>query len=183
MLIVLCIAVCGIFAVKLYYDGKEISSENNKNSLEEVEVEYTSDGNGTNTYVSDNGYSVKYPDKYTAKKIAKAIDFILVDEKSGSSINIVTAKNDGSLKKMTKEEFEESLKSTGMNVLIESYEDININGIPAVMAKYKYSGNDVTQTIIILDAIGYNITMTMCNGISDEILNDFEEILQSFKLR
>ena len=58
---------------------------------------------GMKIHVSENGYTVKYPSNMTAKSMAKAVDFILEDDQSGSSLNVVTGKNDGSISKLTKE--------------------------------------------------------------------------------
>ena len=182
--LVVCILICfiiiiGLFILKLgAIAEKQVTEETIlKESVidDPVEGEYK-------VHRSENGYVVKYPSNMEGKQMAKAIDFILDDE-VGSSLNIVTAKNDGSLKKMTREEFEYSFKAGSMDgAVLHSYNEVDLNGNVATVANFTYNGNDVTQTIIINNNYGYNITVTKSPNISDEMSEIFDNVVKSFTL-
>ena len=52
----------------------------------------------------------------------------------------------------------------------------------ATVAKITYNGNDVTQTIIINEDYGYNITATKRPDISEKMSKIFDDIVLSFVL-
>lgn len=177
VIIIICILIYAVFN-----SGKDGSTGNGgKNTeLTQTDIDDPVDSDGYKVHVSENGYSVRYPAKYTAKHMAKAVDFILTDDDSGSSVNVVTAKNDGTLKQMSEEDFIASVAESGMSIHMQSYENITLGGTPATVAKYVYNGNNVTQAIVILEDFGYNITITESPAISEETSSEFEEILNSF---
>ena len=117
-----------------------------------------------------------------AKTMAKSVDFILEDPNSGSSLNIVTAKNDGSVKKFTEEEFENSLAHTSGGSQLLSYEEVVLNGADAVIAEFVYLENYVKQVIIISESYAYNITMMESSDITDEMRIVFDNVINSFTL-
>ena len=131
---------------------------------------------------TENGYTVKYPSGMVAKSMAKSVDFILEDDASGSSLNIVTAKNDGTVKKMTRDEFEVSLSHTSQGSELLSYEEIVLNGTDAIVAEFIYMENEVKQVVVINDDFAYNITLMKSQYIEDDMLNVFEEVIKSFVL-
>ena len=137
---------------------------------------------GMKIHTSENGYTVKYPSDMVAKTMAKSMDFILEDPNSGSSLNILTAKNDGSVKKFTEEEFENSLAHTSGGSQLLSYEEVVLNGADAVIAEFVYLENYVKQVIIISGSYAYNITMTESSDITDEMRIVFDNVINSFTL-
>lgn len=137
---------------------------------------------GMKIHTSENGYTVKYPSDMVAKTMAKSVDFILEDPNSGSSLNIVTAKNDGSVKKFTEEEFENSLAQTAAGSQLLSYEEVVLNGADAVIAEFVYLENYVKQVIIISESYAYNITMMESSDITDEMRIVFDNVINSFTL-
>lgn len=183
--LIICVLLCfiiilGLFIFKLSLVDKG-SVSNDETVLEEVIIDDPVEGD-YKVHKSQNGYTVKYPSDMQAKSMAKAIDFIL-DDGNGSSLNIVTAKNDGTLKKMTREEFEHSFKAGSMDgAVLNSYDEIDLNGCVATVAKITYNGNDVTQTIIINEDYGYNITATKRPDISEKMSKIFDDIVLSFVL-
>ena len=179
--LVICVLICvivifGLVISQLVLD-KDVKDKT-ETKLEETVIDDPVEGE-FKIHRSQNGYTVKYPENMQAKSMAKAIDFILEDAKSGSSLNIVTAKNDGSLKPMTREEFEDSLMS---DAVLNSYDKVDLNGVDATVAKFTYNKNNVTQTIIIQEDYGYNITVTESTDISDEMSRIFDNVVQSFTL-
>lgn len=149
--------------------------------LEETPVDDPVEGD-FKVHKSENGYTVKYPAGMQATKLARSIDFILEDEESKSTINIVTAKNDGTLHKMSREEFEYSLSQTSEEAVLISYEDIKLNGADAVEAVFSYMDNEIKQIIIITENMGYNISVTKGANISDEMSVIFDDVVNSFVL-
>ena len=182
--LIICVLICvivifGLIISQLVMDKDVKTTPETENKLVETVIDDPSGEDGLKIHESENGYTVKYPDSMQAKQMAKAIDFILDDEKSGSSLNIITAKNDGSLKTMTREEFEYSLMS---DAVLHSYDKVDLNGVDATVAKFTYNKNNVTQTIIIQEDYGYNITVTESTDISNEMLQIFDNVVQSFTL-
>lgn len=183
LVIALVIVLLATIGLVIYSQNTEKPKENvQKNELVRTDIINSADGDGYKTYKSENGYTVRYPEKYTPQRMARAVDFILEDEESKSNLNIVTAKNDGTLKKMTEEDFSASIAETGMDVTMLSYESTDLNGADATVAKYIYNGNEVTQVIVILEDFGYNITVTESPDVSDSVSNELEKIWKSFTL-
>lgn len=179
-LIIVLVATVGLV---IYSQTAEEPEENvQKNELVRTDIINSADGDGYKTYKSENGYTVRYPEKYTPQRMARAVDFILEDEKSKSNLNIVTAKNDGTLKSMSEEDFSASIAETGMSVTMLSYESTDLNGAPATVARYIYNGNKVTQVIVILEDFGYNITVTESPDVADYVSAELENIWKSFTL-
>lgn len=179
-LVVVLVATIGLV---IYSQTAEEPEENvQKNELVRTDIINSADGDGYKTYKSENGYTVRYPEKYTPQRMARAVDFILEDEESKSNLNIVTAKNDGTLKSMSEEDFSASIAETGMSVTMLSYESTDLNGAPATVAKYIYNGNKVTQVIVILEDFGYNITVTESPDVTDYVSDELENIWKSFTL-
>lgn len=185
--LIICVLICvvvvlGLIIHQLVTDNSVKETEKVQNQLEEMVISDPVEGD-FKIHRSENGYTVKYPANMQAKSLAKAIDFILDDAKSGSSLNIITAKNDGSLKSMTRDEFEYSFKNGSMSgAVLHSFENIVLNNIDATVAKFTYNENNVTQTIIIRDDYGYNITVTESSNISREMSQIFNDVVQSFTL-
>ena len=183
LVIALVIVLLATIGLVIYSQNTEKPKENvQKNELVRTDIINSADGDGYKTYKSENGYTVRYPEKYTPQRMARAVDFILEDEESKSNLNIVTAKNDGTLKKMTEEDFSASIAETGMDVTMLSYESTDLNGAPATVARYIYNGNKVTQVIVILEDFGYNITVTESPDVTDYVSAELENIWKSFTL-
>ena len=183
LVVALVIVLVATIGLVIYSQTAEEPEENvQKNELVRTDIINSADGDGYKTYKSENGYTVRYPEKYTPQRMARAVDFILEDEKSKSNLNIVTAKNDGTLKSMSEEDFSASIAETGMSVTMLSYESTDLNGAPATVARYIYNGNKVTQVIVILEDFGYNITVTESPDVADYVSAELENIWKSFTL-
>ena len=183
LVVALVIVLVATIGLVIYSQTAEEPEENvQKNELARTDIINSADGDGYKTYKSENGYTVRYPEKYTPQRMARAVDFILEDEESKSNLNIVTAKNDGTLKSMSEEDFSASIAETGMSVTMLSYESTDLNGAPATVARYIYNGNKVTQVIVILEDFGYNITVTESPDVADYVSAELENIWKSFTL-
>ncbi len=183
----ICVLICFILILGLFiFKFTVIKSENTpKQKVETILEETVIDDpvkDGFKIHTSKNGYTIKYPSDMQAKEMARSVDFILEDEKSGSSLNVITAKNDGTLKKMTREEFEYSLLHTSEDAVLLDYDDITINGTEAVKASFTYMGSITEQHIIITDGMSYNISVTKADNITDEMSAIFDNTVKSFTL-
>lgn len=185
--LIMCVLICfiiilGLFIFKLAAVEKEVTTTSKTEPvLEETVIDDPVEGD-FKVHKSENGYTVKYPADMEALRVAKSIDFILEDEKSGSSLNIVTAKNDGSVTKMSREEFEHSLMHTSEETVLLSYEEVMLNGAAAVVAEYTYMDNAVKQVVVMTESCGYNITVMESSYITEEMSEIFDGVINSFTL-
>lgn len=185
--LIMCVLICfiiilGLFIFKLAAVEKEVTTTSKTETvLEETVIDDPVEGD-FKVHKSENGYTVKYPADMEALRVAKSIDFILEDEQSGSSLNIVTAKNDGSVTKMSREEFEHSLMHTSEETVLLSYEEVMLNGAAAVVAKYTYMDNAVKQVVVMTESYGYNITVMESPYITEEMSEIFDGVINSFTL-
>lgn len=184
LIIAICVIVIYTLVDKSAQDSKNVTPVvlEKKEDLQSVPLDDPIGEDGMKIHTSENGYSVKYPADMVAKTMAKSVDFILEDPDSGSSLNIVTAKNDGSVKKFTEEEFKNSLEHTSGGAQFLSYEEIVLNGLDAVAVEFVYLENYVKQVVIMSESYAYNITMTESSLITDEIHKAFENVINSFIL-
>lgn len=184
LIIAICVIVIYTLVDKSAQDSKNVTPvvSEKKEDLQSVPLDDPVGEDGMKIHTSENGYTVKYPSDMVAKTMAKSVDFILEDPDSGSSLNIVTAKNDGSVKKFTKEEFENSLEQTSAGSQLLSYAEVVINGADAVVAEFIYAENYVKQVIIISGSYAYNITMMESSDITDEMRIVFDNVINSFTL-
>lgn len=184
LIIAICVIVIYTLVDKSAQDSKNVTPvvSEKKEDLQSVPLDDPVGEDGMKIHTSENGYTVKYPSDMVAKTMAKSVDFILEDPDSGSSLNIVTAKNDGSVKKFTKEEFENSLEQTSAGSQLLSYAEVVINGADAVVAEFIYAENYVKQVIIISESYAYNITMMESSDITDEMRIVFDNVINSFTL-
>ncbi len=181
IMIILILIICNLASVSDKSDTQPATVEETT-VLESVPIDDPVGEDGMKIHTSENGYSVKYPADMTAKSMAKSVDFILEDDQSGSSLNIVTAKNDGSVKKMSREEFEHSLSHTSDEFTLLSYEEFMLSGTETVAVEYSYMGNITKQFIIITENYAYNITVTKSSYISEEVSKIFDSVANSFML-
>lgn len=185
--LIICVLIClavilGLLVVKFATVKVDVkTTEDTEKVIEETVVNDPVEGN-LKIHKSQNGYSVKYPADMQAKQIARSIDFILEDAESGSSLNVVTAKNDGTLKKMNREEFEYSLLHTTEDAVLLSYEDILLNGTEAVKAVFTYMDSVTEQYIVITDGLSYNISVTKGENITEEMSLILDSVVKSFTL-
>ncbi|MBQ2284635.1 MAG: hypothetical protein II244_03110 [Clostridia bacterium] len=182
LIMIICLLVIYALVDMGRKDNETVTSSITTEELEAALIDDPVGDDGMKIHTSENGYSVKYPAYMDAKCMAKSVDFILEDPNSGSSLNIVTAKNDGSVKKFTKEEFENSLNQTSEGSQLLSYEDIVLNGAEAVVAEFIYMENHVKQVICLSDSYAYNITLMTSSDITDGMLKVFENVINSFTL-
>lgn len=185
--LIMCVLMCFVvilvlLIIKFATVKNEVETKQDTEVLiEETALDDPAEGD-IKIHKSQNGYSIKYPAYMQAKQIARSIDFILEDTDSGSSLNVVTAKNDGTLEKMSRDEFEYSLLHTTEDAVLLNYEDIMLNGTQAVKATFTYMDSVTEQYVVITDGLSYNISVTKSDNITEEMSAIFDNAVKSFTL-
>lgn len=134
----------------------------------------------TQTYSSPNGYSVNYPEGYTPTKLSDAIDFVLMDEKSGTSVSVRTTEDvidtDGE-----DAVFDYICKNEGVEIDRSSFAcDIRDEGGESVIsADYTLDGNAVSQTYRTENGKVYCATYVELPGTENETISLFKGIIDS----
>ena len=184
LIIAICVIVIYTLVDKSAQDSKNVTPvvSEKKEDLQSVPLDDPVGEDGMKIHTSENGYSVKYPADMVAKTMAKSVDFILEDPDSGSSLNIVTAKNDGTFSGLTKEELAHSLEHSSEDYELISYEEITLNGVEAVAAEYIYIDVPLKQIVVVCEEYAYNITVIKSDYISDEMSGIFDAVVNSFTL-
>lgn len=129
------------------------------------------------TYSSDNGYTVKYPEKYDVSSLGSQIDFVLMDGETGSNVTIMREEKVDGVSDMSEDEFFSRIKKEGYtNVELLSFDKSNINGTPCVVAKFNC--NESTVTMVIYDASDntYTATCTILPGTLSSVSKDFDAV-------
>ena len=165
-----------------YKDSEAVTPPITTEELKAVPIDDPIGEDGMKIHTSENGYTVKYPGDMTAKSMAKSVDFILEDPNSGSSLNIVTAKNDGTFNRLTKEELAHSLEHSSEDYEFLSYEEFTLNGVDAVAAEYIYIDVPLKQIVVVCEEYAYNITVIKSDYISDEMSGIFDNVIKNFAL-
>lgn len=129
------------------------------------------------TYSSDNGYTVKYPEKYNVFTLGSQIDFVIMDDETGSNVTIMREEKVDGISDMSENDFILRIKSEGYDdITLLAFDKISINGIPCISGKF--SCNESTVTMIIYDASDntYTATCTILPGTRASVSNDFESV-------
>ena len=182
LIMIICLIVIYALVNMEYKDSEAVTPPITTEELKAVPIDDPIGEDGMKIHTSENGYTVKYPGDMTAKSMAKSVDFILEDDESGSSLNIVTAKNDGTFSGLSKEELAHSLEHSSENYELISYEEITLNGADAVVAEYIYINVPLKQIVVVCEEYAYNITVMKSAYISDEMSEIFDNVVNSFTL-
>lgn len=130
------------------------------------------------SFTSHNGYEVTYPDTLSPVSLSSDIDFVVMDDNTGSSVTVLTEKAE-SVGDITEKSFREDKLADGMDVRINSFEQKEINGLPAYEVTYKYNENSVTEIIYMAEKCIYRTTYTELPGTSDKLHEQMIAIITS----
>lgn len=137
------------------------------------------DGAELTTYSSDNGYTVSYPVGYEPTSLSSSIDFVIMDEVTGSTVTVFASAHKENVLDITEEDFSEQKKSEGINIRIKSFEFKTINDTPALVATYKYNENNVTEIIYDASDNTYYTTYTELPGTSERLSSELLSVIYS----
>lgn len=132
-------------------------------------------------YTSENGYAVTYYGGFKPSKLSAAIDFVVMDEETGSTVTILTEEGLGALD-MTENEFKEKKLSDGMEIDISSFEKTEINGVPALRAEYRANESRVTEIIYDGGEKSFYATYTDLPGTQEELSRRMTAIINSLEV-
>ena len=144
----------------------------------------TSGGSGDMlTFSSDNGYSVSYPEKYTATSLGAHIDFVLMDDETGTNVTIQHKEKTDSPASMTKSEFVFKMKDEGYDkVEITAFEKESINDVPCLVAEFFCHESTVTKIFYYASDNTYIATLTLLPGTRSSVISDFTNIIRSLNV-
>ncbi|MBQ8004054.1 MAG: hypothetical protein IJ299_03070 [Oscillospiraceae bacterium] len=129
-------------------------------------------------FSSENGYEVSYPDYFSPAALSSEIDFVIMDENTGSSVTVLT--EDAALAEdITEESFCEEKLSDGMEIKILSFEQKTLNELPAYEITYKYNESTVIEIVYTASEHIYRATYTELPGTSDNMHNDMIAVISS----
>ena len=137
------------------------------------------EGTKIKNYSSDNGYTVTYPAVYEPSVMSDEIDFVVLDENSGSTVNIQSTDKQANVLPITKEEFSAKLLEEGMEIDILSVAEKTINETPALEVFYKYNENIITQIIYDASDKTYTATYTQLPGTNERVRTELGSIIYS----
>ncbi len=130
------------------------------------------------SFTSQNGYEISYPDMFSPVSLSADIDFVVMDDNTGSSVTVLTESPE-SAGDITEESFCEDKLADGMDIRITSFEQKDINGLPAYKVTYKYNENTVTEIVYMAKKHIYRATYTELPGTSDKLSGQMTAIITS----
>ncbi len=131
------------------------------------------------TYYSDNGYCVSYPEKYTPTSLGSEIDFVIMDEETGSNVTIQRTEKKSDVSDLNRAEFTSQMKKEGYSeVSISYFEKEIINDIPCLVAEFSCKENTVTKVFYDASDNTYTATLTLLPGIRSSTLSDFRNVVR-----
>lgn len=135
------------------------------------------------TFSSDNGYSVSYPEKYTATSLGAHIDFVLMDDETGTNVTIQHKEKTYSVTSTTKSEFISDMKEEGYDkVEVTTFEKETINGTPCLVAEFFCRESTVTKVFYDASDNTYIATLTVLPGTRTSVLADFTNIIRGLEV-
>lgn len=130
------------------------------------------------SFTSQNGYEITYPDTFSPVSLSADIDFVIMDGNTGSSVTVLT-ENPESVADITEESFREDKRSDDMDIRITSFEQKEINALPAYEVTYKYNENTVTEIVYMAKRRVYRATYTELPGTPDKLREQMTAVIAS----
>ncbi len=130
------------------------------------------------SFTSQNGYKITYPHALSPVSLSADIDFVIMDDNTGSSVTVMTETPENT-DDITEKSFREDKLADGMDIRIDSFEEKEINGLPAYEVTYKYNENTVTEIVYISKRHIYRATYTELPGTPDKLREQMTAIIAS----
>ena len=134
------------------------------------------------TFSSDHGYTVSYPEGYTPTSLSSDIDFVIMDETTGTNVNIVSQVREGDVLNITDEQFVEYMKNEGMDIELMAFEFKTVNETPALVTIYKYKESEITQVLYDASDNTYVATYTEMPGTPLDVCGDLLSVIYSLRV-
>ncbi len=130
------------------------------------------------TYHSDNGYSVCYPTKYPLSSLGNDIDFVIMDEETGTNVTIQRTDKQEGISGIRRYEFENLMEKDGYDdISISSFEKATINSLPCIVAEFTCKESTVTKVIYDASDNTYIATLTQLPGIRTSVLAELKNVV------
>lgn len=137
---------------------------------EKDEVSYLS-------YSSDNGYTVEYPDTYTVSHLSPSMDFVIMDDDSGSSVTILSKeKQEGVLNSSVRDILDELTSEGYLDVSVDYIEEQEINGTPCLVVRGEAKGSSFVRVIYDASDNTYIATFTCLSGALESVERELEAV-------
>ena len=132
------------------------------------------------TYSSDNGYCVEYPEKYTVSHLGSEIDFVIMDEETGTNVTILRTEKQDGISDMSERDFVSMMKDEGYDDIdLSSFEAKELNSIPCVVAEFFSKETKIKKVIYNASDNTYIATLTVLPGTSDGVTAELEKVIFS----
>lgn len=129
------------------------------------------------TYSSDNGYTVNYPDTYTISHLSPSMDFVIMDDDSGSSVTILSKEKQRNVLNASTREVLDELEGEGyLDVSVDYIEEQEINGTPCLVIRGEAKGSSFVRVIYDASDNTYIATFTCLSGALDSVERELEAV-------
>ncbi len=140
----------------------------------------TSQPSKLTTYSSDNGYCVEYPEKYTVSHLGSEIDFVIMDEETGSNVTILREEKQDGVSDMDERNFVSMMKDEGYDdIELSSFETKTLNSIPCIISEFFSKDTRIKKVIYDASDNTYIATLTILPGTSDGVAAELEKVIFS----
>ncbi|MDD4688391.1 MAG: hypothetical protein PHE51_01420 [Eubacteriales bacterium] len=131
-------------------------------------------------YKSGLGYSIEYPKAYAPKYNFDGKEFIIIDEKSGSNMNVIVSHPN--ILYESEETYRKAVEGN-KEMLLKKFEFAEVNGINTVQIQLAINGGYVHQTIYRTGQYYYILSYVQGRGVTLDFDRDMKAILNSLKLQ
>lgn len=132
------------------------------------------------TYSSDNGYCVEYPENYTVSHLGSEIDFVIMDEETGTNVTILRTEKQNGVSDMDESDFVSMMKNEGYDdVELSSFEAKKLNSIPCIVAEFFVKETKIKKVIYDASDNTYIATLTVLPGTSDGVTAELDKVIFS----
>ena len=147
-------------------------------SQTEVKVEQSQKA-GMVTYSSQFGYSIEYPETYVPQKNFDGKEFIILDEKSGSNMNVIITHP--TILYESEEQYRAATEGSD-DLRLKKFKVTEINGINAVQLELAIVGGYAYQTIYRTGQYYYILSYIQGRGVTKAFDADMKAAINSLKL-
>ena len=134
---------------------------------------------GMVTYTSQFGYSIEYPESYIPQKNLIGKEFIILDEKSGSNMNVIITHP--TILYESEEQYRKATEGSD-DLRLKKFNVTEINGINAVQMELAVVGGYAYQTIYRTGEYYYILSYVQGRGVTKTFDEDMKSVINSLKL-